>query len=84
MPDSPPDFEALVRDYYQPLFRFAFSLAKNESDAAELTQETFLIWAEKGSKPKEPGAPEARGTSTDEQANNQQLVFAYLMRGVHW
>ena len=27
---------------------------------------------------------ETRGTSTDEQANRQQLAFAYLMRGVHW
>ncbi len=25
-----------------------------------------------------------RGTTTDEQANRQQLAFAYLMRGVHW
>jgi hypothetical protein len=29
-------------------------------------------------------ATAARGTSTDEQANRQQLAFAYLMRGVHW
>jgi NAD(P)-dependent dehydrogenase (short-subunit alcohol dehydrogenase family) len=26
----------------------------------------------------------SRGTTTDEQANRQQLAFAYLMRGVHW
>ena len=26
----------------------------------------------------------ATGTSTDEQANRQQLAFAYLMRGMHW
>jgi len=38
--------------------------------------------AAKGSK--KPGAPAQRGTSTDEQASNQQLAFAYLMRGVHW
>jgi short-subunit dehydrogenase len=38
--------------------------------------------AAKGEKPK--SATAARGTSTDEQANNQQLAFAYLMRGVHW
>ncbi len=42
------DFESLVRDHYQGLYRFGFSLAKNESDAADLTQETFRIWAEKG------------------------------------
>jgi NAD(P)-dependent dehydrogenase (short-subunit alcohol dehydrogenase family) len=29
-------------------------------------------------------ATATRGTSTDEQANRQQLAFAYLMRGVHW
>ena len=26
----------------------------------------------------------SRGATTDEQANNQQLAFAYLMRGMHW
>ncbi len=29
-------------------------------------------------------AKTATGTSTDEQANRQQLAFAYLMRGMHW
>ena len=43
------DFEALVKDYYTPLFRFAYSLAGNESDASDLTQQTFFIWAQKGS-----------------------------------
>ena len=38
--------------------------------------------AKGGGKSKERGA--GRGTSTDEQASNQQLAFAYLMRGVHW
>ena len=37
--------------------------------------------AAKGGKPKQPGAAPQRGTSTDEQASNQQLAFAYLMRG---
>jgi NAD(P)-dependent dehydrogenase (short-subunit alcohol dehydrogenase family) len=37
-----------------------------------------------GGRSKERGARETRGTSTEEQANNQQLAFAYLMRGVHW
>ena len=39
--------------------------------------------AAKGGK-KKKDAPEARGTTTDEQASRQQIAFAYLMRGVHW
>jgi len=39
--------------------------------------------AAKGSGQKHDGTAR-RGTSTDEQASNQQLAFAYLMRGVHW
>jgi RNA polymerase sigma-70 factor (ECF subfamily) len=41
-------FEAIVRDFYEPLFRFALSLARTESDAQDLTQHTFYIWAKKG------------------------------------
>ena len=48
--DQPPlEFNQIVNDYYQPLYRFGYSLAGNESDAADLTQQTFMIWAEKGS-----------------------------------
>jgi len=43
-----PDFEALVDQYYPLLYRFAFTLTTSESDACDLTQETFLIWARKG------------------------------------
>ena len=42
------EFEQLVDAHYTALYRFAFSLAKNEMDAADLTQQTFYIWAEKG------------------------------------
>jgi RNA polymerase sigma-70 factor (ECF subfamily) len=42
------DFEKLVEDFYVPLYRFAVSLARQESDAADLTQQTFLLWATKG------------------------------------
>ncbi len=42
------DFDRLVEEYYQPLFRFALSLAKNESDAGDLVQQTFALWARKG------------------------------------
>jgi RNA polymerase sigma factor (sigma-70 family) len=42
------DFENLVESYYGPLYRFAMSLAKTESDAGDLVQDTFLAWAAKG------------------------------------
>jgi RNA polymerase sigma-70 factor (ECF subfamily) len=41
-------FEQLVDSHYEPLFRFALSLAQRESDAGDLVQETFLRWAQKG------------------------------------
>src|ERR1700690_3836301 len=42
------DFDGLVASYYEPLYQFAFSLARDESDACDLTQQTFCIWAAKG------------------------------------
>lgn len=42
------DFESLVTRFYEPLYQFAFSLARAEADACDLTQETFTIWATKG------------------------------------
>ena len=42
------DFESLVTLYYPPLYRFALSLTRNESDACDLTQQTFYVWAAKG------------------------------------
>ena len=42
------NFEELVARYYEPLYQFAFSLARDESDACDLTQQTFCIWAAKG------------------------------------
>lgn len=44
------DFDALVESYYQPLYRFALSLARREADAADLTQQTFYKWATKGNQ----------------------------------
>lgn len=41
-------FETIVSAYYQPLYRFGYSLAKNEHEAGDLTQQTFFIYAEKG------------------------------------
>jgi RNA polymerase sigma-70 factor (ECF subfamily) len=43
-----PEFENLVKLYYQDLYRFGFSLTRSEADACDLTQETFYIWANKG------------------------------------
>jgi len=42
------EFQELVDEYYQPLYRFGYSLAKNADKAADLVQQTFCIWAEKG------------------------------------
>jgi RNA polymerase sigma-70 factor (ECF subfamily) len=42
------DFQQLVDRQYAPLFRFAVSLAKSEAEAADLTQQTFFLWAAKG------------------------------------
>ncbi|MEM9227692.1 MAG: RNA polymerase sigma factor [Verrucomicrobiota bacterium] len=42
------DFNELVEAYYKPLYRFAYSLAKNEHEASDLTQQTFTIYAQKG------------------------------------
>jgi RNA polymerase sigma-70 factor (ECF subfamily) len=42
------DFEKLVEEFYMPLYRFALSLSRQESDAADLTQQTFFLWASKG------------------------------------
>jgi len=41
-------FESIVSEHYKSLFIFAMSLTGAESDAADLTQQTFYIWAAKG------------------------------------
>ena len=43
-----PDFQQLVDQHYAPLYRFALTLAQSEADAADLTQQTFFLWASKG------------------------------------
>ena len=32
------EFERLVEEFYMPLYRFALSLSRKESDASDLTQ----------------------------------------------
>ena len=44
----PPSFQGLVDTHYESLFRFGQSLTGNTSDDADLTQQTFFIWAKKG------------------------------------
>lgn len=46
--NSAEQFEAIVNEYYEPLYRFAMSLTRAESDAQDLTQQTFYVWATKG------------------------------------
>jgi len=41
-------FETIVSEHYEGLFRFAMSLTRAESDAWDLTQQTFYTWATKG------------------------------------
>jgi RNA polymerase sigma-70 factor, ECF subfamily len=52
--DTGNSFESLVASYYQPLYRFAWSLSKSPDDAADLTQQAFLIWVEKGHTLRDP------------------------------
>ena len=42
------EFEQLVREHYQALYRFGLSLSRNAPDACDLTQQTFALWAERG------------------------------------
>lgn len=47
-------FEAIVRQHYEALYRFARSLARSKSDAEDLTQHAFYIWATKGHQVRDP------------------------------
>lgn len=48
------DFESLVAQFYEPLYKFAFSLSRDEADACDLTQQTFYVWASKGHQLRDP------------------------------
>ena len=43
-----PEFENVVNLYYRDLYRFGFSLTRNEADAFDLAHQTFYNWANKG------------------------------------
>ena len=47
------EFEELVDSHYQALFRFGMSLTRDVNTASDLVQETFCIWAAKGSQLKD-------------------------------
>jgi RNA polymerase sigma factor (sigma-70 family) len=51
---SPPDIQHITDLYYQDLYRFALSLSRHEADALDLTQQTILIFARKGSTLEDP------------------------------
>jgi RNA polymerase sigma-70 factor (ECF subfamily) len=43
-----PLFQNVVNAHYEPLYRFALSLARSEADACDLVQQTFCRWATHG------------------------------------
>ena len=47
-------FEEIVNNHYASLYRFAWSLARREAEAADLTQETFTQFARKGHQVQDP------------------------------
>ncbi len=48
------NFEAIVETFYAPLYRFALSLARQDHDAWDLTQQTFFIWAKQSHTVRDP------------------------------
>jgi RNA polymerase sigma-70 factor, ECF subfamily len=46
--------QAIVSEHYSALYRFGLALTKNQSEAADLTQQTFLILAERQEQIREP------------------------------
>jgi len=52
--DSPLDLESLVDRHYASLYRFALSLTHAETEACDLTQETFHVWTKKGHQLRTP------------------------------
>jgi RNA polymerase sigma-70 factor (ECF subfamily) len=49
-----PSFESVVEHFYQPLYKFAYSLTRMEADACDLTQQTFYVWATKNQQVRDP------------------------------
>ena len=53
------NFEEIVESHYAPLHRFAVSLTRREHDAWDLTQQTFLAWAQGGHRLRDPAKTKA-------------------------
>lgn len=49
------EYEQAVNSFYEGLYRFAFSLAGNENDASELTQETYARLLTRGGQLRDSG-----------------------------
>jgi RNA polymerase sigma-70 factor (ECF subfamily) len=48
------DFGTLVETHYVSLYRFGLSLARCKTEAIDLTQHTFYVWAQKGHQLRDP------------------------------
>jgi RNA polymerase sigma-70 factor, ECF subfamily len=48
------DLQTIVSEHYASLYRFGLALAKNESEAADLTQETFLVLTKHAAQVRDP------------------------------
>ena len=57
-------------------------LVARPGDEAEL--EAVLSYCEEAGAKDGSGGTSTRVRSTDEEASNEQVAFAYLMRGIHW
>lgn len=48
------DYDWAVEQFYEALYRFAYGLAGNESDAADLTQDTYHVLLTRGGEIRDP------------------------------
>lgn len=52
--ETPSEFESVVDRFYADVYRFALSLVRQPAEAADLTQETFLRFAQKRDQIRDP------------------------------
>lgn len=70
------EFEIIVSEHYEILFRFAMSLTRSECEAEDLTQQTFCTWAKKGHQLRDPSKVKTWLFTT--------LHRAFLAERRHW